>query len=371
MSPHITSQPSTPPPARRRRLRRPQRRALAALLPVLVAVPIAVVSGASSATAEPSELDPSQFKGVNWARPGDNFVDAPAVPEGLDVADSYDTVKAKADSVYTGFESIGVNTVRLPVNTKSVGTPWWDAYTGAIDAATAKGFKVVLSYWEDGASSNGRIIDMAAFNSMWNTVAERYGSDDHVYFEPMNEPRGYSATEWADIAATWIADRPAIPKERIFVSGSGYNDEVKSVCADSRLDGTYLSLHHYAFGKDPKDYDGWVADLKNGLGDCASRTVLDEFGAPMDDEPDTGFDYNDPDSGENFVRYLRADTDTVRSLGMGAIYWPALGGKHQERPMYDYYSLFALEGSGTDLRLTPRNPSGIDRLKHAWGLDAG
>ncbi|MFG3257441.1 glycoside hydrolase family 5 protein [Streptomyces sp. NPDC048172] len=349
------------------------RRALAGLLPMLLAAPMALASGGPSSAAEPGpeELDPGQFQGVNWARPGDNFADEPLVLEGLDAADDYDTVRAKADAVYGGFQETGVNTVRLPVNTKSVGTPWWDAYTGAIDAATAKGLKVVLSYWEDGASSDGRITDTAAFDSMWDTVADKYADDDHVYFEPMNEPHGYSATEWADLAATWITDRPRIPKDRIFISGTGYNDEVKSVCADSRLDGTYLSLHHYAFGKEAKDYDGWVADLKNGIGDCASRTVLDEFGAPMDDEPDTGFDYNDADSGENFVRYLRADTDTVRDLGMGAIYWPALGGKHQERPTYDYYSLFALQGTGTELSLTPRNPSGIDRLKHAWGHDAG
>jgi len=53
------------------------------------------------------------------------------------------------------------------------GTTWGNAYTGAIDSAIAKGIKVVLSYWEDGASSGGRIINMAAFNSMWNAVPER------------------------------------------------------------------------------------------------------------------------------------------------------------------------------------------------------
>ena len=348
---------------------------MAALLPVLLAAPLAAVPGTPSATAASAAappaadgLDPSQFHGVNWARPGDNFADGPLVLEGLDAADSYDTVKAKADAVLAGFQDIGVNTVRLPVNTRSVGTDWWDSYRGVIDAATAKGLKVVLSYWEDGASSGGRIVDTAAFDAMWDTVADAYGDNSQVYFEPMNEPHGYSAAEWADIAADWIADRPSIPRDRIFVSGSGYNDEVTSVCGDSRLDGTYLSLHHYAFGKDAKDYDGWVGDLKNGIGDCASRTVLDEFGAPMDDEPDTGFDYNDPNSAENFVRYLRADTDTVRDLGMGAVYWPALGGKHQERPTYDYYSLFALKGTGTELGLDTRNSSGVDRLRHAWGF---
>jgi hypothetical protein len=53
---------------------------------------------------------------------------------------------------------------------------------------------------------------------------------------------------------------------------------------------------------------------------------------------------------------------------MGAIYWPALGGPHRERPTYDYYSLFTLQGTGTNLTLGTRNISGVDRLKYAWGL---
>jgi hypothetical protein len=343
------------------------RRVLAALTTVLAFTAAATTAVLVASTA-PAAADTSQFKGVNWARPGDNYVDGPVVPEGLDVSDSYATVKAKADTIFSGFQStLGANTVRLPINTKSVGTTWWNAYTGAIDSATARGFKVILSYWEDGASSNGVVVDTAAYNSMWNTVVAKYGSNSLVYFEPMNEPHGYSATAWANFAATWIADRPSIPKNRIFVSGSGYNDDVKSVCADSRLDGTYLSLHHYAFGKSAKTYDGWVADFKNGLGSCAARTVLDEFGAPMDD----GLNYNDASSTDNFVRYLRADTDTVRSLGMGAVYWPALGGPHNERPTYDYYSIYTLQGSGTNLALGTRNISGVDRLKYAWGLTAG
>ncbi|MER5537714.1 RICIN domain-containing protein [Streptomyces mirabilis] len=160
------------------------------------------------------------------------------------------------------------------------------------------------------------------------------------------------------------------------MSGHGDNVDVRAVCADSRLDGTYLSLHHYAFSKPKRDYDGWVADFKQGVGDCdPKRIIVDEFGAPMDsrddtgDDLDTGFDYNDANSTENFVQYLRADTDTIRALGMGAVYWPAIGGKRQERPTYDYYSLFDLKGSGTDVALGTRNISGIDRLKHAWGVD--
>lgn len=340
--------------------------ALACALTLFVA-PITMLASASPAAA----ADTSQFKGVNWARPLDNFVDGPVVPEGLSTSDSYSTVQAKANAILSGFQSnLGANTVRLPINTYSVpGTTWGDAYTGAIDAAIAKGFKVILGYWEDGASSGGRIVNMSAFNLMWNAVTAKYGSNSQVYFEPMNEPHGYSGTEWADIAATWINNHPSVPKGRVVVSGEGYNDRVNSLCTDNRFRETLLSVHLYAFGSLDHDYPGWVSELKNRIGSCASRTILDEFGAPMA-EP-TVLNYNTTNSSNDYVRYLRAMTDTVRALGMGSVYWPALGGKHNENPDFDYYSLFALQGSGTNLSLSIRNQSGIDRVKFGYGDGPG
>jgi hypothetical protein len=360
---------STAPPARAPR----RRRVLAATLSALVAVPLAALSYASATAAEPAAepapLAATDFKGVNWAMPGDNFNDGPVVPEGLSESDSYDTVKAKAAAVIDGFQStIGANTVRLPINTYSVpGTAWGDAYAGAVDAATEAGFNVVLSYWEDGASSGGRIVDMDAFNAMWDAAVAQWESNSQVYFEPMNEPHGYSADEWADVAATWIADRPSVPAERIFVSGPGFNGNITGLCADSRFDGTYLSLHMYTFFAGEMSYDDWLNHFNSQIGDCGSRTILDEFGAPTDD----GRDYNDAASTDNFVNYIRAATETVRAHEMGAVYWPALGGKHTERPDYDWYSLYALEGSGTDLTLSVRNTSMVDRLQYAWAIDAG
>ncbi|MGP4113710.1 cellulase family glycosylhydrolase [Streptomyces sp. 4N509B] len=352
---------------------RRHRRVLATALAALVAVPLAALPSAAATTAAttptPAPLAATDFRGVNWAMPGDNFTDGPVVPEGLNETDSYETVKAKAAAVYRGFaDTIGVNTVRLPVNTSSVpGTPWGDAYAGAVDAAVEAGFRVILSYWEDGASSGGRIVDAGAFNAMWDAVVDRWEADSQVHFEPMNEPHGYSAGDWANVAATWIADRPSVPRERILVSGHGFNGDVTSVCRDSRLDGTYLSLHLYAFQFGEMSYDAWLGLFRSRIGDCGSRTILDEFGAPTDD----GRDYNNANSTDNFVRYVRAATDTVRDARMGAVYWPALGGKHTVRPDYDWYSLYALEGSGTNLTLRLRNTTMADRLQHAWAIDGG
>ncbi|MDN3241791.1 ricin-type beta-trefoil lectin domain protein [Glycomyces tritici] len=348
-----------PPPPRGRSLLR----LLLSIATTLVLVPVIAL-----ANAAPAAADTSGFRGFNWAMLGDNFNEGPLVLDGLSQSDSYDTVRAKAAAVYSDMDALmGANTIRLPVNTHTVGTTWWNAYSATIDEATARGFKVILAYWEDGAASGGRITNMTAFNNMWNTVVAKYGSNSLVYFEPMNEPHGYSAGDWANVAAAWVSSRPSVPKGRILIDGAGYGQDVKPLCADSRLNGTLLSYHHYAFFYGDHDYAWWVQSFKNGVGNCASRTVLTEYGSPMDN----GLNYADSASSQNFVRYLRGITDAQRELGMGSTYWPALGGKYTGTSGYDWYSMFAKSGSGTDLNLTIRNRSGADRILHGWGEGPG
>jgi hypothetical protein len=329
--------------------------AVAAAVALFAAMAIVAVGGGIST---PAFAATSQFKGVNWADPRDNYADDPVVPSGLSTSDSYATTYAKATAVIGGFQTnLGANTVRLPINPYTVNGSFWASYTGAIDAALAKGFKVIVSYWEGVAHKDGLVDNSTTYWTMWQTVTAKYGGNSLVYFEPMNEPFGYSQTAWANLAAQWISTYPAIPASRIFVSGTGYNDNVTTVCADSRLAGTFLSLHHYGFWNTSQtSYNGWVSDLKSRIGSCAARTVLDEWGAPMT----TGLNYNGPINGNYFIAYIQADSDTIRSLGMGSVYWPGLR-------TGDTYSMETLGGSGTNLTLTNNNASGASRLQWAWG----
>jgi hypothetical protein len=299
----------------------------------------------------------SQFKGVNWADPRDNYANDPVVPSGLSTSDSYSTTYAKASAIIRGFaNNLGANTVRMPINPYSVNGSFWNSYTGAIDAATAQGFKVILGYWE-GIPHTGTIQDMTSWWAMWNTVTSKYASNNLVYFEPMNEPYGYSQSAWASIAAQWISAYPSIPRNRIFVSGTGYNDNVTSVCADSRLNGTFLSLHHYGFWNTSlTTIAAWTRDLESRIGSCASRTVVDEWGAPMT----TGLNYNGPINGNYFIAYVQADTAVFRSLGLGSVYWPGLRNG-------DTYSMETLNGSGTSLSLSNNNSSGVSCLQYGYG----
>ena len=323
---------------------------------------VVIFLAALLANATPATAATNQFRGVNWADPRDNYADDPVVPSGLSTSDSYATTYAKATAVINGFAAnLGANTVRLPINPYTVNGPYWAAYTGAIDAATARGFRVILSYWEGVAHKDGRVDDTAAYWTMWTTVITKYTGNSAVLFEPMNEPFGYSTTDWANLAAQWLATYPGVPKNRVFVSGSGYNDNVTGVCADGRLAGTYLSLHHYGFWNTSQtSYDWWANDLKNRIGSCASRTVLDEWGAPMT----TGLDYNGGINGSAFIAYVQADSDTLHALGMGSVYWPGLR-------TGDTYSMETLGGSGTNLTLSNTNASGVSRLQWAWGAGGG
>jgi endoglucanase len=338
-------------------------------------LPIALVVTALTAVAglvvpaSPAHAATSQFRGMNWAVLGDNFSTGPLVVQGLSQSDSNATVRAKANALYDDMAAtMGVNTVRLPINTHTVAnTTWWNAYRGAVDAATSRGFKVILAYWEDGAASGGRITNTAAWHTMWSSVTNTYGSNGNVYFEPMNEPHGYSSAEWRDVAASWLGYHTSAVPGRVLIGGTGYSQDLRDVCDDSRFGSTLLSFHHYAFFYSAMTYEAFRSHIQTRLGNCASRAVATEFGAPMS----TGLDYGDANSTDNFVRHIRAMAQVMRDNQMGGTYWPAIGGKPTGSSGYDYYSMYALSGSGTDLDLAVRNTSGADRIRYAWGDTTG
>ena len=329
---------------------------------VACAVAVGTFVAAAPAHASPTPVGTSAFRGVNWADPRDNYANGPVVPSELSTSDDYATTYRKAVAVLRGFRAeVGANTVRLPVNPYSVGTAWWRSYRAAIKAASDLGFKVVLAYWEGtGTEKNGMVDNPPAWWSMWRTLTRLYRTDSNIYFEPMNEPFGYTAQQWTDLTAQWLDTFSAIPRGRVLIDGTGYADHVAAVCSDPRLDGALLALHDYGFWG-TKTYDQWMADLHDRIAGCASRTVLDEFGVPMT----TGIDYNgsttahDPAT-NNYIAFLQAATDTVRSLHMGSVYWPGLR-------TGDTYSLTSAVPDNGRPVLTVNNVSGLDRVHWGWG----
>jgi hypothetical protein len=80
----------------------------------LVLLLFALVAQASQAS--PARAATTQFRGVNWADPNDNFITGPNVPVGLSTADDYSTAYAKSTAILKGFQGLGANTVRMGMN---------------------------------------------------------------------------------------------------------------------------------------------------------------------------------------------------------------------------------------------------------------
>ncbi|GAA4935193.1 ricin-type beta-trefoil lectin domain protein [Actinoplanes utahensis] len=310
----------------------------------------------------PAQAATTGFRGVNWADERDNFVDGVLVLGGLTTSDSYATTVAKANGILTGFQNnLGANTVRLPVNHATVTGAYWNSYTGVIDAATAKGMKVILSYWESASSRNGTIDDLGQFWSLWQTIVTKYGGNALVHFEPMNEPYAYTDDAWKNLAAQWLANHSSVPRGRVIISGAGYNQRLTTIGSDSRFDGTLISRHTYQFFDTARTTeDSWRESLRTSVGPYADRVVITEFGAPMTD----GRNYDAPTTGDSFVAFIRGTAAEARSLGLGTVYWPGV------RPN-DWYRLQDITGSGTALGLTTTSASGRDQLRYSWGLDGG
>lgn len=318
-----------------------------------LSVGAAAPSAASTADSD-AAVAPSAFHGVNWADPRDNYAADAVVPSGLSVTDDYRTVYRITDTMVDGFrKNLGANTLRLPINPASVGTAWWASYRATVDAATAKGDKVILSYWESNTAKDGKIDDVAAWNQMWNTVTAAYRHNPRVYFEPMNEPFGYTDAQWIQICTQWLADRASVPRDRVVISGSGYNDHVTPEGAAAALDGTLLSLHFYGFWANHTTEADWIADLLPRIGSYAYRTIIDEAGSPMT----IGLNYG-AHNGNVFTSYLAATTDIARGMGMGLVYWPGLR-------TGDSYSIESLDAEG---RLQNNSATGVNQLRWGYGF---
>jgi hypothetical protein len=303
--------------------------------------------GGTHASGQEGDLpeDTSAFRGVNWADPRDNYASDELVLSGLTSDMTPQEVTDASTTILTGFEDLlGANTVRIPINPATVTDPWWESYRATIDTARAQGMTVILSYWEADDQKDGFIDDEDAYNAMWDTVIETYAEDEGVYVEPMNEPFGYSPEDWVTTATRFVQTyEEDIPRSRIIVSGSGYNDDVTVVGAAPDLEGTLLSLHFYGFWNDHTSYDAWYEDLQPRIGEYGPRTLISEAGSPMS----VG------------LNYWGALTDTAREQDMGIVYWPGLR-------TGDSYSMTR---QGDDGSLEVSSETGLALLRWGWGLE--
>ncbi len=339
------------------------RRSLSKVMMSLMAV-VVMAAGIINMNTKTVHAATSQFKGVNWADERDNFVNGVLYVSGLSSSDTYSTASTVADRVVGQLYSItGGNTVRMPINEPTVSN-YWGTYTGAIDTALGKG-KVILAYW---AYTGGKPQDMTAFWNMWDTVINKYGSNANAYFEVINEPHGYNATDLDNMYNDWLNRYSSVPRGRVILDGTGYAQNVSAVGSDSRLDGTLLAVHDYSFFASYESETEWANHIASYIGNYASRTIATEWGGPMSPGTKNGVYYNTIDysipSGSFFADYIRGVSSKLRELGMGSVYWPGLRDG-------DWYSLTSKSGSGSNISLSLVNASGLIRLQYAWGIGNG
>ena len=295
--------------------------------------------------------------GFNWADPRDNYATDDLAPSGLKPGYSPADAAATAQAVARGLAAANpgrVTAIRMPINPATTSDPtWWPSYRAAIDAVIQNGQKVILGYWE--ANKDGLIDDQAAFDRMWDVVEAEYGNNGSVLFEPMNEPFGYSAADWTNTAASWLARHPVDPG-RVIIDGTGYSENVVPVGQDPRLAGTMLGLHIYPKWAESSRQQ-WIDNFDRRIGDFAARVVVTEFGAPMT----TGTVYAGPDQqSSNDVYYLQAVASRITDLGLGSVYWPGLRDG-------DQYSMTVRSGEKADISLQVTNQSAIDLWRSGSG----
>lgn len=334
------------------------------LVVVALAMGISTVAVNQVHAAPVAPASTSQFRGVNWADQRDNFVNGVLYVSGLGASDTYASAATVANQVVGQMYSItGANTVRMPINEPTV-SGYWGTYTGAIDAALSKG-KVILAYW---AFSGGKPASTAGFDQMWDKVVGKYASNPNAYFEVINEPSGYSSGNLDNLYNDWLARYASVPRGRVILDGAGLAQNVAAVGGDSRLNGTLLAVHDYSFFAGYEDETEWANHIASEIGGYASRTVATEWGAPMGPGSKNGVHYDPIDysipSGSFFADYVRGVSSELRSLGMGSVFWPGLRDG-------DWYSLTTKAGTGSGIKLSLVNPSGLTRLQYAWGAGNG
>jgi endoglucanase len=298
------------------------------------------------------------FRGVNWADARDNYCSGWVIPSGLLSSDKYTEVQEKSKVIINSFQTnLNTNTIRLPINPPSVLESWWDSYKATIDTSLNSGMQIILGYWEAENQKDGKIDNLYDFWTMWNKVVTTYANNPDVYFEIFNEPFGYSSTEWTNIAAQFIGKfQNIILTNRIIVSGTGYNDNLVPVGADSRLNGCLLSLHIYAFWNTKYiTQEQWESDFQKRVGNYSSRAIVSEYGVPMT----TGLNYTGPINNNNNIAFMYGIPNQIRTYSMGAVYWPGFRSG-------DSYTI--QEQQTTNGSLYTTNESGKTRIQYAWGF---
>jgi hypothetical protein len=301
---------------------------------------------------------PASFHCVNWAVNGDNFQPGTLLLSGIFSTDTtYDAVKARATAVENAYSDLlKANAFRMPVNEPTVNTAsYWANYKAIIDVAVAKGMKVVIAFWAKDTGI-GKPADINAWYTMWQTVIDAYVASPTIYFDIHNEPHGYSNAAWIQQVKDWMTRFPNVPRSRIIVAGTGWDDNVANVAG--QFPDMLLEVHDYSFNG-TYTQDGWGTELLSRLGTGTSRTIVGEWGTGV-----RGVDFTTVGS-DNGKAFMVGFANAINTNNMGSCWWPGLWAIPGNTSSW---SLLTMNGSGSNVSYSIQNQSALDQIWHSWRL---
>ncbi len=304
--------------------------------------------------AAPTHADTSWATGGNWAATAGLVDNVIAYPDGITASTTTTQAAAVADTVANDYIGVGIDFVRYPVNPATV-TSNWPVTQAAINELVKRGIVVDICCWyvnPQPQGGNGLIRDMATWENMWKTVDGVYGNNNSVYYEPINEPSGYSLSGLEGVYSTFLGLGLKKGQSHFILGGTGYEDNVTGIGGDSSFNNCLLALHDYSAWGSHTTESAWEQDLQGRVGSYYGRTIMTEFGAPTT----TGLDYG-TSSTDNDVCFVRGMTSQCRSWGMGSVWFPA-----DQAGIGNNKRMFNGPGAGVI------NQSLVNRLQYGWNI---
>ena len=314
----------------------------------LTTVTLAALAAAVALLAPaPAQANTSWARGGNWATSGGDPYNM-VYPDGITSSTTTTQAAAVAHTIAGDYNSIGLNFVRISVDPATV-SGGWAVVQAYVNQLVADGMYVDIccSYIDQ---STGVMPNESTWESMWKTVDGVYSGNTNVYYEPINEPWGYSATSLESIYTTFLG---FINKSQghIILGGTRYEDHVTAIGADSSFNNCLLAVHDYPFWEPYTSDSAWSTDLYDRVYPYQGRTIMTEMGAVTT----SGLDYLDPSSNSNICFVQGMCNQCVSWGGMGTVWFPTHQAAGNNKEMFT-----ALGGELSDGTLIPE-------LQYGWG----
>lgn len=300
--------------------------------------------------AETAHADTSWVRGGNWHSYGGG-TNGPMFPAGLNSSMTTAQVATETDIVAYDDKSVGINFVRVGVDPYMV-SHYWSLVQAYINELIADGLRVDICCWYQDTSLDGIIPNFNTWKSMWQKIDGVYKDNNMVYYEPINEPHGYSSADLRNnIYAPFLSFINKSRQDHIILDGTGYADNVADIGGDSRFTNCKLAVHDYPFWHTSYTTESaWKTQLASEVAGYQDRTIMTEFGAPTT----TGLDYQISTNNNN-ISFLRGMCEQCRAWPMGSVYFPV----HQATTKNNK-RLFNGPGGGII------NQSSANELQYGW-----